>query len=77
MLMHRDRRATTAWPPLRLAAARSPGEGHRLRRGACAGDQPALGSPQSATLWGDPCAPLLAGALFRAILAIAGYEYRP
>jgi len=44
MLTHRDRRATTPWPPLRLAASRSSDEGQRLRRDAWAGNQPALRS---------------------------------
>ena len=65
MMIHRDRRATTPWPSLRLAPY-----GGRPEKGA--GGVAALVRATS-----PPCAPLLAGALLRAILVIAGYQPGP
>src|SRR4051794_26432938 len=80
--MHRDRRATTPWPSLRLAPAGSPGEGHRLRRGVGAGKpaRPAhhsLPVPFSGRSWPlpvmspDPGPGLMRLALFLAALLAA------
>jgi len=45
MLTHRDRRCDAALAQNPPAASRSPGEGRRLRRSACPGNQPGLRRP--------------------------------